>query len=144
MSSVAKFLKSNKKQKENTQYAATKSLTDENDEPLLWTIRPLTTKESNEIRDECTEEIPIKGKKGMYRQKFNANKYLDKTLCASVVEPNLYSEELQNSYGVMSPEELVKEMVDDPGEYTKFTQFIQEFNGFDESFEDKVEKAKNS
>ena len=43
----------------------------------------------------------------------------------------------------MKPDDLLKEMVDNPGEYQDFATFIQEFNGFDTTFEDKVEEAKN-
>jgi hypothetical protein len=34
-------------------------------------------------------------------------------------------------------------MIDDPGEYNAFAAFIQNFNGFNETLEDKVEEAKN-
>lgn len=44
MSNLSRFLKENKKVKENTKYAATKSLTDEKGNPLEWEIRPLTTR----------------------------------------------------------------------------------------------------
>ena len=54
MGNLKAFLKQNKKAKKTTQFAATKSLCDENGDPLLWTIRPLSTKESAAIRDECT------------------------------------------------------------------------------------------
>ncbi len=64
-------------------------------------------------------------------------------LCACIVEPNLYDKELQDSYGVMTPEELLKEMIDDPGEYQDFASFVQDYNGFNTSFEEKVEEAKN-
>ena len=33
-------------------------------------------------------------------------------------------------------------MVDDPGEYTDLAAFVQKFQGFNTSFEDKVEEAK--
>lgn len=143
MSSLRQFLKVNKKTKENTTYAATKSLTDENGEPLLWTIRALNTKETERIREECTTEVQVTGKPGVYRQKFDSNKFISKMICACVVEPNLYEAELQDSYGVMTPEELIKEMVDNPGEYNEFANFIQAYNGFDESMQDKVDEAKN-
>ena len=64
-------------------------------------------------------------------------------ICASVVEPNLNDKDLQNSYGVMTPEDLIREMIDDPGEYNSFAEFIQNFNGFTETLDEKVEKAKN-
>ena len=59
-----------------------------------------------------------------------------------MVEPNLHDKDLQDSYGVMTPEELVQEMVDDPGEYSDFSTFVQQYNGFT-SMDDKVAEAKN-
>lgn len=144
MASVSKFLTAKKIKKENTTYVATKSLVDEEGNPLEWTIKPLTTKEHEKIRDDSTDEIPIKGKRGAYRQKFDISRYQVKIICASVVDPNLYDKELQDLYDVLTPEDLIKELIDNPGEYTDFANFIQEYNGFDVSFEDKVEEAKNA
>jgi hypothetical protein len=143
MSNFTKFMKSNKIVKENTTYPATKSLVDEEGNPLLWTIKPLTTKDNDRIRDDCMIEVPVKGNKNLYRPKLDTSKYLAKMICACVVEPNLYDKELQDSYGVMTPEELVKEMIDDPGEYQDFATFIQDYNGFNTTLEDKIEEAKN-
>lgn len=143
MSNFSRFMKANKATKENTKYAATKSLTDENGKPLEWVIKPLSTRENESIREDCMVEIPVKGKPNMYRPKLNTSKYIAKMMCACVVEPNLYDKELQDSYGVMTPEELIKEMIDDPGEYNEFASFIQDFNGFNVSLEEKVEEAKN-
>lgn len=137
------FLKENKKVKETTTYPATKSLCDENGNPVLWTIKAITTEEEEKIRDACTVEIQIKGKPNAYRPKLLTSKYLAKLMCASVVEPDLYNKELQDSYGVMTPEELVKLMIDNPGEYNDFANFIQSYNGFDETLQDKVKEAKN-
>jgi hypothetical protein len=136
-------MKGNKITKGNTTYPATKSLLDENGKPLLWTIKPMTTKENENIRDDCMIEVPVKGKPNMYRPKLDTSKYIAKMMCACIVEPNLYNKELQDSYGVMTPEDLLKEMIDDPGEYQNFASFIQNFNGFNTTLEDKVEEAKN-
>lgn len=143
MSNLNLFLKKNKIQKENTTYPATKSLLDENGKPLLWTIKPLTTKENEDIRESCTYEVPVKGKPNMFRPKVNTNQYLAKMMVASVVEPNLNNAELQDSYGVKKPEDLLKEMIDDPGEYNDFAAFIQQFNGFTATLDEEVEEAKN-
>lgn len=143
MSNFTRFMKKNKIQKENTTYAATKSLTDEKGNPLLWTIKPLTTKENESIRDDCMIDVPVKGKPNMFRPKLNTSKYLAKMLCACIVEPNLYDKELQDSYEVMTPEDLLQAMVDDPGEYQDFATFVQNFNGFTTTLEDKVDEAKN-
>jgi hypothetical protein len=135
-------MKKNKIAKENTTFLATKSLVDENGKPLEWTIKPLTTKENDDIRDECMIEVPVKGKPNMYRPKTDMNKYQTKLMCAAIVFPDLNNAELQNSYGVMSAEELIKEMVDDPAEYTDLMIFIQQLSGFTTLQED-VEEAKN-
>ena len=143
MSNFSRFMKSNKVAKENTTFAATKSLTDEKGNPLKWVIKPLTTRENDKIRDDCMIDVPVKGKPNLFRPKLDTSKYIAKMLCACIVEPNLYDKELQDSYGVMTPEELLKEMVDDPGEYQDFVSFVQDFNGFNTTLEEKVEEAKN-
>jgi hypothetical protein len=143
MSNLSLFLKKNKKVRENTTYPATKSLVDENGKPLEWVIKPLTTKENEDIRESCTYEVPVKGKPNMFRPKVNTSQYLAKMIVASVVEPNLYNAELQDSYGVKTPEDLLKEMIDDPGEYNDFATFIQQFNGFTTNINDRIEEVKN-
>jgi len=140
---MSAFLKKNKVARENVFYPATKSLCDENGEPLKWELKPLSTKEDERIRDSCTKEVPIPGKANMYRHKVDATAYIGKLLAASVIYPDLFDAELQDSYGVKTPEDLLKEMVDDPGEYTEFTAFVQEFNGFNVSMQEQVEEAKN-
>lgn len=142
MSKFSKFMKANKIQKQNVMHPVTKSLTDENGEPLLWEIKPLTTKENESIRESCTIEVPVKGKPNQYRPKVDMNKYQTKLICAAVVSPDLNDVELQNSYGVMTPEDLIKEMVDDPAEYTDLMVFIQQLSGF-KSLQEEVDEAKN-
>ena len=142
MSNFSKFMKANKIQKQNVMHPVTKSLCDENGEPLLWEIKPLTTKENERIRESCTIEVPVKGKSNQYRVKVDMNRYQAKLLCAAVVSPDLNNADLQNSYGVMSAEELIKEMVDDPAEYTDLMIFVQNLSGF-KTLEEEVEEAKN-
>ena len=143
MSKFSRFMKQNKIKKENTTFAPTKSLLDENGEPIKFVIKPLTTKENEDIRDACTVDIPVTGKPNMFRPKLNTSKYLAKMLCSCIIEPNLFDKELQDSYGVMTPEDLIREMIDDPGEYQDFVVFVQNFNGFNVSLEDKISEAKN-
>lgn len=143
MSNLSLFLKKNKKVKENTSYPATKSLLDGEGNPLEWQIKPLTTKENENIREACTMEIPVKGKPNMFRPKLNTSAYLSKMMVASISEPNLYDADLQDSYDVKTPDDLLKEMIDDPGEYNDLAAFIQKFNGFNTTLDDKVEEAKN-
>ena len=143
MSNFNRFMKQNKAKKENTQYPATTSLTDENGNPLLWDIKPLSTKDDEAIKDSCMLEVPVVGKPNLYRQKMNTTAYMAKMLVASVVSPDLNDAELQDSYGVKKPDDLLKELIDNPGEYNEFAMFVQKFNGFTTTLEEKVEEAKN-
>lgn len=143
MSKFAKFMKANKTVKENQLHAVTKSLCDEKGTPLEWEFRHISTKDNENIRESCTVEVPVAGKPNMFRPKLKTSLYIQKMIAASVVFPDLYDAELQDSYGVKTPEELLLAMVDDPGEYNDLAAFVQKFQGFDTSFEDKVDEAKN-
>ena len=143
MSNLSRFLKKNKIVKDNVKYVATKSLIDENGNPLEWEFKTITTSQDEVIRDECTKEVQITGKPGMFRPKLDTRTYLAKMVCACTVEPDLYNAELQDSYGVKKPEDLLVAMVDNPGEYQDLVLFIQKNNGFDSTMSDKVEEAKN-
>ena len=143
MSKFSKFMKANKIEKKNEMYAATKSLCDENGKPLEWEFRHITSKENEDLRDACTIEVPITGKPNMFRQKVKYGLYIQKMVAASVVVPDLYDKDLQDSYGAMTPEELLLAMVDDPGEYNDLASFVQKFQGFNVSFDEKVDEAKN-
>ncbi len=143
MTNFSRFLKQNKKVRENIKYAPTKDLVDENGNPLEWEFKPISTSMNDEIREQCTIEVQIPGKVGFYRPKVNNSKYLAKLLVASTVYPDLHNKELQDSYGVMTPEDLVKEMIDNPGEYNDLIVFIQNYNGFTKNINEKVEEAKN-
>lgn len=137
METLKLFLKENKVKRENVFYKATESLKDENGEALLWEIRHITTDEDERIRDECVSEVKGRG------MRLDASKYLKKMAAASVVFPPLANASLQDSYGAMTPEELLTKMIDDPGEYQRFIRFIQETQGFDVSVREKAEEAKN-
>lgn len=143
MSKFSKFMKSNKIEKKNGFYAPTRSLCDENGKPLEWEFRHITSKENEDLRDACTIDVPITGKPNMFRQKVKSSLYIQKMVAASVVVPDLYDKDLQDSYGAMTPEELLLAMVDDPGEYNDLASFVQKFQGFNVSFDEKVDEAKN-
>lgn len=143
MSKFSKFMKANKAIKENELHPVTASLCDENGNPLDWEFRHITSKENEAIRESCMIEVPVQGKPNVFRPKLKSSLYIQRMIAASVVMPDLYDAELQDSYGVKTPEDLLMAMVDDPGEYNDLAAFVQKFQGFDVSFEDKVNEAKN-
>ena len=140
---LSMFLKQNKRPRPSVDFAATKSLLDAEGKPAVWRLRPLTTVEDESIRDGCVQDVPIPGKKGQFRQKMNASLYMVRQVVAAVEFPNLMSAELQDSYGVKTPEDLVRQMVDNPSEYIDLVNKVREISGFEDDQEDLIEDAKN-
>ncbi len=144
MSKFSQFMKQNKIKKKNERYAPTSSMLDSDGKPLQWEFQHLTSRQNEELREKCSIDVQITGKPNMFRQKLLTPKYLVQMVCASTVYPDLFDAELQDSYGVKTPEDLVYEMVDNPGEYAELLEWVQKFNGFDETIQDKTDQAKNS
>ena len=143
MSKFSQFMKANKIAKPNEKYAPTTTLRDENGEPLKWEFRQITSKENDVLRESCTIEVPVTGKPNLFRPKVKTDEYIAKMIVASTVFPDLYDSELQDSYGVKTPEALLYAMVDNAGEYQDFTIWMQRFQGFTKSIDEKVNNAKN-
>lgn len=143
MSNLSIFLKKNKIEIENIFYPATKSLRDENGEPAMWELRPLTTAEDERIRKDCTKEIPIPGKRNATQSKLDLNEYLVHQMTTAIVSPNLYSAELQDSYGVKTPEDLLRAMLSNPMEFAALGYAMREHSGLGVDISEEVATAKN-
>lgn len=142
MSDLTVFLNENKIKRENKKYAPTKSFLDKEKKPIEWEFKPLTSSEVDNIRADNTIEVPVIGKPGQYRQKVDNKGVICQMIVESVVYPDLYDIELQNSYGVQKPDDLLLAMIDNPGEYDNLGLFVQNMNGYI-SLDEKVEEAKN-
>ena len=136
MSDFQLFMKENKIFRKNRYYPATSSLKDENGQPLIWELKAVSTKESEDIQKNCYTKI-----KDEYN--FDYSSYLCKLICNSVVYPNLNDKDLQDSYSCYSPEELIKELINSPGEYKALADEVQDLCGFNEKLEDNIAFVKN-
>ena len=137
------FLKKNRKENKEYELCVTKSFLDENGEPIKWKIRVLNSKEYDDIRKESTYDVKVKGKKNMYNEKIDTTKMMKLMICKCIVFPNLYDKALQDSYGVMTPEDLLNELIGNIGEYNELLEFVCNINGVNDDIEDLVEEAKN-
>ena len=136
------FLKQNAKIVTEVEYVASKRFTDENGDPIVWRIRVLTNKELEKLRDKFTKKVFEPGTRKSEEQ-FNVKEFTDELVTRTIAFPTLDDIDLQNSWGVSSEIDLVKAMLNG-GEYTDLTRAIQEANGFETGFEDKVKEVKNS
>ena len=139
MSGFERFMKCNKRPRINVFYSATDSLRDENGDPLEWEIKPLTTREAEAIRMDCTKTV--RGERGM--QTVLDGDFVPRLCAAAVVYPDLKDAALQDSYGVYTPQDLLLELLDAPGEFNAFAAFVREQSGLDASVSQLSEEAKN-
>ncbi len=142
MNNLSAFLKQNALENENVKFVASKRFVDESGKPVEWEICGITSEEDEDIRKACTRKVQIPGKKGQFTPETDYNAYLGKLAARCTVYPNLNNAELQNSYGCMGADSLLKTMLK-PGEYAEYLAKIQEVNGFDVTMEELVDEAKN-
>ncbi|MGN7402734.1 phage tail assembly chaperone [Cytobacillus praedii] len=142
MNKLSAFLSQNAVKVENVKYAVSKRFLDENKKPMEWEICSITSTEDEDIRKACTKKVPVPGKRNQFVPETDYNAYLGKLAAKCTVFPNLNDVELQNSYGVMGDDALLKTMLT-PGEYADYVAKIQEVNGFEATMEELVEEAKN-
>lgn len=143
MSDLSVFLCENVQQEENVKYVASKRFVEKKEgKPVEWELCSISSKEDEDIRKACTKKVPVQGQRGRFTAETDVNQYLGKLAARCVVFPNLNSVELQNSYGVLGADNLLKTMLKS-GEYSDLIVKVQEINGFNESMEETVEEAKN-
>ena len=110
--------------------------------PIEWELKTITGTEDEAVRKSCAKRVPIPGKNNQYQRETDYDMYLGKLAVACTVFPNLADADLQNSYGVMGAENLLKTMLT-PGEYADYLTKVQEVCGFDNTLQDEVDEAKN-
>ncbi|RXZ77247.1 phage portal protein [Paenibacillaceae bacterium] len=113
---------------------------DENGKPIKWKVRSITEEENAELRKASTKRI--KGRNGTQKTEFSTDDYTAKMAVVGVVFPDLKNVELQQSYGALGAESLLKKMLL-PGEYADLLIKVQQINGFDKDINDLVEDVKN-
>lgn len=139
---LSMFFAENALKEENVKYAASKRFLAKEGKPVEWELCCISSKEDEEIRKSCTKKVQIPGKRGQFTSETDVPQYLGKLAARCVVFPNLNDAELQNSYGVMGSDNLLKAMLKS-GEYSDLIVKVQEINGFDADIEEQVEEAKN-
>ena len=136
------FLSQNAIQVENHKVVVSKRFLDENKKPIEWEVRALNAGEDEDIRKSATKKIPVPGRRGQNQPETDINLYLARMAATCTVFPNLYDADLQDSYNVKTPEDLLRKMLT-AGEYAEYLQTVQGMNGYDVSTEDLVDEAKN-
>ncbi|APX72716.1 hypothetical protein M5C72_06300 [Companilactobacillus allii] len=108
-----------------------------------FVIKSLTEDENSVIQKDATRKTKDKQTRQIVSQ-LDQSKYADLMIVASVVSPDLNSEQIQKSWNCMAdPVGVLKKMLR-AGEYIELMQQVQELSGFDlEDVEDLKDEVKN-
>lgn len=139
MENLSAFLAQNVIKDTATEYAPSKRFVDKNGEPIKWKIAPITSQEDEALRKSCRMRV---GKRGQQTIETDTDKYVGLLAVKCTAYPDLNNKELQDSYGVMGADQLLKTMLK-PGEYMDYLEKVQEVNGFDVEETELIEQVKN-
>lgn len=139
-SNLKGFFKENAIKANGIKYVASERFLDENKKPIEWEIIPVSSEIAEELKKQAMKKVQVK--RGVFQNVTDLDKYACLLAVACTAYPNLNDEDLQNSYGAMGAEELLKKMLL-PGEFAEYMLKVQEICGFDKNMNDLVEEAKN-
>ena len=143
MSDIKAFLKQNKEVKENVKVIVSDGFKDEKGKPIPFEIKALTAMEDEAIRNACMKKVQVIGKKNQYTSELDSNRYVRLLCTNSVVFPNLKDAELQDSYGVSTPDDLLVAMLT-AGEFNILAEKVSELSMNKSVITDEdIEEAKN-
>ena len=143
MSDIKAFLKQNKEVKENVKVVVSDGFKDEKGKPIPFEIKALTAMEDEAIRNACMKKVQVVGKKNQYTSELDSNRYVRLLCTNSVVFPNLKDAELQDSYGVSTPDDLLFAMLT-AGEFNILAEKVNELSMNKSVITDEdIEEAKN-
>ncbi len=139
--SLSAFMAQNARKVDNKTVVASNRFVGEDNKPVEWEICGITAGENQKLRKDCTRSIPVSGKRGQYTQEFDPAAYQTKLAVKCTIFPDLNDKALQESYAVMSAEQLISTMLT-PGEFDDYIVAILDLNGFNSDGE-LVDEAKN-
>lgn len=154
MSNLSAFLRQNQKVEENLKLVVTKRypIVDDKGKPVLdadgnqeypiWEFRKLDAKENVKCRNNATHDIPVEGKRGVKQPKLDFDEYMTNMIVESCIYPDLKAKELQDDWGVRGAGDLLMKLLNG-GEYDNLILKVKDYQGYDETLEDKKEQAKN-
>lgn len=141
MSNLSAFMRPNVAEIANAKIAPSPRFKGEDGKPLEWEIRCISADEYARIRSACIKQVPVPGKKNQFTQQIDTYAFQARVAARCTVFPDLNDAELQDSWGVAKPEELLGAMLIG-GEFDDYVTEVFRVNGF-KAEGDLVDEAKN-
>ncbi len=141
MSKLSAFMRSNVEQIENAKFAPSPRFKGEDGKPMEWEICCISAEEYTRIRSSCIKQVQVTGKKNQVTQQLDTYAFQARVAARCTVFPPLDNAELQDDWGVKTPEALLGKMLIG-GEFDDYVTEVFRINGF-KSEADLVDEAKN-
>lgn len=141
MADFSAFMAQNVQTLENKKVVISNRFKDANGKPIEWEIRAISSEENEELQRKCYVNTPVVGQRNLFARELDQIKYTNALLAMSVVYPDLNNAALQDSYGVKTPEALLKKMLY-PREEAKLANEVVAFSQIEE-LDELVAEAKN-
>lgn len=135
------FMRPNVAQIENHFITPSSRFTNDKGEAVVWEIGCISADEYAKIRSSCIRQVAVPGKKNQFTQQIDTYAFQAKIAARCTIFPDLNNAELQNSWGVATPHELLGKMLIG-GEFDDYVTEIFRLNGF-KTEEELAEEAKN-
>lgn len=132
MSKFEAFFKKNKKEVEQFEVKL-----DSFDAPFV--LRVISGQEHKQIQRDATKRVKFGRNE---KSEMDSQLYNEKLVMASIVNPDLSNQELQDAYSVHGETELYNTMLN-WAEQILLVEQILEKSGFNQNIDDKIEKGKN-
>ena len=139
--SLSAFMRPNVAEIKNASFAPSPRFVGEDGKPVEWEIRCISADEYAKIRSDCFIQERVPGKKNQFTQKLDTYEFQSKVCARCTVFPDLNNAELQDSWGVAKPEQLVGAMLIG-GEFDDYVTEVFRVNGF-KTENELVDEAKN-
>lgn len=142
---LSAFFKENAEPVTIKRYVASKRFTKTNEkgekEPIEWELKALTNEEMDALRDKYKKKTRDKNTQQVIND-FNMEGFTKELTVKCVVFPNLNDASLQDSYGVVGADDLLKAMLS-PGELTDLQMACQAANDYENGMGEKIKQVKN-
>ena len=122
-------------------YQASKRIKDENGEPVFWELKVLSYDDIKATIEKQTRTVPNK-LTGKGEKETNMNQAMIDMVLQAVVFPNLNDAELQDSWGVVGAEAVLKELLT-AGEIADLIEAVNAAAGYKSELADKIKTVKN-
>ena len=135
------FMADNAEETPEEKVFVSKRFKDKKGKVIPFIMKAIETTRIDEIEKACMQPEFFKGRKvgeSIDRGRFHARIAVETT-----VYPDFKAEELRKSYKTEDPVEVAKRVLSVGGEYSAWIEESMRINGFDDSFEDLEEEAKN-